>query len=143
MELPGGRRFGLHRFVTVLAAGDGALRSVHVAWAWVVIVANAVAGVWALGAHRYPALRRRELWWATAVAQLAVFVQVVIGVVLIQGRDTEPFGFHMLYGFTAAFTVAIIYSYRAQLKDQLYLLYGLGGLFLMGLAIRALEVGRF
>lgn len=127
--------------MTLLAAGGAAVRDLHVAWAWVVIVGNAVAGAWALGAHRYQVLRVRQLWWVTAGAQLAVFVQVVIGVVLIQGRDTEPFQFHMLYGFTAAFTAAIIYSYRAQLRDHLYLLYGLGGLFLMGLCIRALEVG--
>lgn len=129
--------------MTVLAAGGAALRDLHIAWAWVVIVANGIAGAWALAAHRYPALRMAALWWFTAVAQLTVFIQVVLGVVLIQGRDTEPFQFHMLYGFTAAFTVAIIYSYQSQLREHRYLLYGLGGLFLMGLCIRALEVGRF
>jgi hypothetical protein len=36
--------------------------------------------------------------------------------------------------------VGIIYSYRAQLKPHLYLLYGFGGLFLMGLGIRAMLV---
>jgi hypothetical protein len=48
----------------------------------------------------------------------------------------------MFYGFVAIFTVAIIYSYRQQMQHRLYLLYGLGGLFLMGLGIRALLVGR-
>ncbi|MGI8756064.1 MAG: hypothetical protein ACR2MB_09430 [Acidimicrobiales bacterium] len=117
------------------------MRSFHVVWAWVVIVANGGAGAWALGAHRYSGLRHRALWVFTASAQVAVFVEVVIGVVLIQGRKTEPYQFHMLYGFTAAFTVAIIYSYRSQLRDQRYLLYGFGGLFLMGLGLRALAVG--
>jgi hypothetical protein len=37
--------------------------------------------------------------------------------------------------------VAIIYSYRSQLKGKLYLLYGFGGLFLMGLGIRAMLKG--
>ena len=37
--------------------------------------------------------------------------------------------------------VGIIYSYRAQLAPHRYLLYGLGGLFLMGLGIRAMIVG--
>jgi len=117
------------------------MRSFHVAWAWVVIVANALAGGWALGAHRYPSLRHRALWTLTALAQVTVFVEVVVGVILIQGRTTAPYQFHMLYGFTAAFTVAIIYSYRGQLRDQRYLLYGFGGLFLMGLGLRALAVG--
>ena len=126
--------------MSVVAVNE-AVRTIHLDWAWVVIVTNGVAGVWALAAQRFEQARLRPLWWFTVVAELAVFVQVVLGVILIQGRDTEPLQFHMLYGFTAAFTVAIIYSYRAQLKPHLYLLYGFGGLFLMGLAIRALEVG--
>lgn len=126
-----------------MLAASQTLSDVHVWWAWVMIVANAVAGGWALAAHRFERVRHQALWWVTAVAQLSVFVQVILGVILIQGRDTEPFQFHMLYGFTAAFAVAIIYSYRSQLKAQVYLLYGLGGLFVMGLGIRALEVGRF
>jgi hypothetical protein len=36
--------------------------------------------------------------------------------------------------------VGIIYSYRPQLQPYVYLLYGLGGLFIMGLAIRAVVV---
>jgi hypothetical protein len=44
----------------------------------------------------------------------------------------------VFYGFLAVFAVAIIYSYRTQLRNRLYLLYGLGGLFIMGLGIRAL-----
>ena len=70
-----------------------------------------------------------------------LFVQVVLGVAALQGRDTAPYKFHMFYGFIAAFTVAIVYSYRAQLKAHQYLLYGFGGLFLMGLGLRALQVG--
>jgi hypothetical protein len=38
--------------------------------------------------------------------------------------------------------VAIIYSYRHQLEKYRYLLYGGGGLFLMGLGIRAMLVGK-
>ena len=40
----------------------------------------------------------------------------------------------------ALFAVAIIYSYRGQLKGRLYLLYGAGGFFLMGLALRAIHL---
>jgi len=140
VELPGGRRVGPDHALSPLAAIE-VVKDLHLDWAWVVIVTNGVAGAWALAAHRVPRLRVALLWWLTVAAELAVFVQVVLGVVLIQGLDTEPYQFHMLYGFTAAFTVAIIYSYRAQLKPHLYLLYGFGGLFLMGLGIRALEVG--
>jgi hypothetical protein len=127
--------------VSPVVGASQALADVHVWWAWVVIVANGVAGAWALGAHRWEALRHRALWWFTGAAQVSILVEVVLGTILIQGRDTEPFKFHMFYAFVALFSAAIIYSYRAQLRDHRHLLYGFGGLFLMGCAIRALEVG--
>lgn len=104
------------------------------------VVSNAVVGCWALAAHRDERFRSRWLWWSTAVAELTVFVQVVLGVIVIQGRTEEDFGFHVLYGFSAAFAVAIIYSYRNQLAEKVYLLYGLGGLFIAGLGLRAMSI---
>ena len=111
-------------------------------WAWYMIIANGLAGVWSLGAHRVPSLRTRALWWFTAFAQLTIFVQVALGVALVNRYKIEFPQFHAFYGFVGIIAVAIIYSYRNQMKHKLYLLYGLGGLFLMGLGIRALLVGQ-
>ena len=116
------------------------LHDAHVVVAWVVIVANALAGLWALGAHWLPVLRRRELWWFTIAAELAIVVQIVLGVLLVTTEDREVPQFHMFYGFVALASVGIIYSYRHQVAAHLYLLYGLGGLFLMGLALRAISI---
>ncbi|CAN5846129.1 hypothetical protein BH23ACT2_BH23ACT2_28470 [soil metagenome] len=123
-----------------LLAVSPLLADLHDAWSWVVVVGNGLAGAWALGAHRVEALRHRTLWWFTAGAQTSIFVQVALGVTLIDGRPIEEMQFHMFYGFIAAFTVAIIFSYRAQLQAQRYLLYGFGGLFLMGLGIRNMVI---
>jgi hypothetical protein len=106
-----------------------------------VIVGNGVAGAWALGASRLPALRTRALWWWTAAAQVAVFVQVALGVAMVAIEDRTVEQFHMFYGFVAILAVGGIYSYRQQLRHRLHLLYGFGGLFVMGLAIRALLLG--
>ena len=48
--------------------------------------------------------------------------------------------FHALYGFSTIFAVAVLYSYRNSpfIADKVYLLYGCGGLFIMGLGIRNL-----
>jgi hypothetical protein len=119
----------------------GALLDVHEGFAWFVVVANGLAGVWALGAHWRPELRSRSLWVFTAVAQLSVFAQVILGVALVSVQDIEAPEFHMFYGFVAIIAVAIIYAYRHQLEEHRYLLYGGGGLFLMGLAIRAMIIG--
>ena len=115
-------------------------RDVHSTFAWVDIGLNVFAGSWALAAHWIVALRRRELWWAITVAYLAVFVQVLLGVILMNVNDLEPDRFHLFYGFVALAGVGIIYSYRQQLEHQKYLLYGLGGLFIAGLGLRALTL---
>jgi hypothetical protein len=117
------------------------LRDVHVAGGWVVVIGNALAGVWALGAHRWLALRRPSLWWFTAAAEIAIAVEVLLGVLLVAREDREAPQFHAFYGFVALASVGIIYSYRHQLAGRRYLLYGLGSLFLMGLGIRAMVIG--
>lgn len=118
------------------------LYSLHENWAWVMILSNAFAGLWSLAAHKLQALRSRAMWWFTAAAQLTVFVQVILGVVMVNRDKLEFPQFHAFYGFVAIIAVAIIYAYRAQMKTKVYLLYGFGGLFLMGLGIRAMLVGQ-
>ena len=118
------------------------LNDLHTNWAWVVIIGNALAGIWSLSAHKLVSLRTRALWWYTGVAQFTVFIQVIFGVIMVN-RDKAVFpAFHAFYGFVAIIAIAIIYSYRAQLKGRVYLLYGFGGLFIMGLGIRAMLVGQ-
>jgi hypothetical protein len=117
------------------------LRDVHVGFAWFLILSNAAVGCWALAAQWRPQLRVPALWWATGVAQVAVFVQVFLGVAVMKSEDVKLNDLHALYGFSGIVAVGIIYSYRQQLADRKYLLYGLGGLFIMGLGIRAMFIG--
>lgn len=121
-----------------------ALFDVHVWLAWVVVGLNVVAGVWALVAHRVEGARHRSLWWFTAVAEATIAVQVLIGVLVRRERfpdgDPDHLGIHMFYGYLALFAMAILYSYRGQLRAHLHLLYGVGGLFLAGLALRAIAL---
>ena len=114
-------------------------REAHDYFSWFVVLANAAVGLWALAAHWLTLLRTRWLWWVTGVAQSSLFVQAGLGALILSDEDIEPDEFHVFYGFIALVAVAIIYSYRSQLDERWsYLLYGLGGLFVMGLAIRAM-----
>lgn len=115
------------------------LRDLHEGLAPVVVVANGAVGLWALAAHWLEALRHRALWFATAVAQVAIVVEVALGVGALNVDGREPDQYHLFYGFVAVATIGIIYSYRAQLREHRYLLYGGGSLFLMGLALRAMQ----
>ena len=103
-----------------------------------VVIGNGVVGLWALGAERLPSLRTRWLWICTIAAEVAIFVQVALGVAVQKVDELEPPRLHDFYGFVAIITVAIVYAYRVQLEERLYLLYGFGGLFMMGLGIRAM-----
>ena len=116
-------------------------RSAHEAFAWVLMSANAAAGAWCLLAHVERRARHRLLWWAVIAAQVLVFVEVTLGVILMNVEDLEPPELHVLYGFSAIIAVAILYGYRstsAWVRAREYLIYGLGSLFIMGLGIREL-----
>lgn len=116
------------------------LRSLHIGLGWAVVLSNAAVGFWALGAHKVESLRGRPLWAATAVAQVLVGLQVILGVIAMQVNNVEVQGVHLFYGFIALFFVAILYSYGKQIDNWRYLLYGLGSLFLMGLALRSMFI---
>ncbi len=102
------------------------------------VLSNAGAGTWGVLAHWRPAVRRRELWWATAVAQASVAIQALLGVLVLQVDGREVQQLHVIYGFVSLASVGILYSYRQQILQWQYLLYGLGGLFLMGMGIRGM-----
>jgi hypothetical protein len=102
-----------------------------------VIMANGLAGIVALAAWRVPSLRGR--WWmiATALAEIALVVQVTTGAVLVSDETITAPRIHMFYGFVGFATVGLAYSSRDTMRGRLEMLYGLVGLFLMGIGIRA------
>lgn len=113
------------------------LRSFHAWWGYVAIAANGLVGLAALLAWRVPRVRGRWLWVATIAAEVAMMLQVIVGVILVASKDYTVPRFHMFYGFLAFLTVGLAYQYRGQMRGRREMLYGLAGLFLMGLGIRA------
>lgn len=113
------------------------LRDFHSEWGYVAIVANGIVGVAALVAWRVDRIRGRWLWIATIVAEVAMMLQVLGGVILVASKDYGVPRFHMFYGFIAFLTVGLAYQYRGQMRGRREMLYGLVGLFIMGLGIRA------
>jgi hypothetical protein len=105
---------------------------------WIQVGVCAAAGVWAGLAHLVRQLRGRPLWVFTVVAYLIVTADVIMASVLVAHFDWEFPELHMLYEFSGIVAIGIIYSYGQQLKARRYLIYGGGGLFLMGLALRSL-----
>lgn len=118
------------------------LLDLHQKFAWFAIIANGLVGLWVTAAHWIVALRTKIMWWFVGVAWVSVAIQVLMGVGLVTTQHLSAPRYHMFYGFVSVIAIAIIYSYRAQMRHKIYLLVGLGSLFLMGLAIRAVIVGR-
>ncbi len=119
------------------------LVEIHRGFAWVVIIGNALAGLWALGAHWQHSLRTRALWWFTIAMEITIFIQVILGVAIVNSEKIDPPQFHLLYGFAGIIAVGIIYSYKTTspwVRERIYLVYGLTGLFLMGCGIRPMLV---
>ena len=117
-----------------------AMHDVHNALAWALILSNAAVGIWALAAQYVPVLRMRVLWYATVLAQATTIAVAVTGAIIVNQQNIELDSFHALYGFSTIFAVLILYSYRSSpfVADKVHLLYGCGGLFIMGLGLRSL-----
>ena len=118
------------------------LLDVHRAWGYAAIAANFLAGAYTLSAWRWPRLRTRWLWWPTIVAEAMMLIQVLLGVLRVSVQDFKPQRFHMFYGFVAFISIGLLYSYRYvwRAANRMELAYGLGGIFIMGLGLRALSV---
>jgi hypothetical protein len=114
-----------------------ALFDFHKYWGYVAIVANGIVGVFALIAWRLRRARGRWLWISTIVAESMMMLQVLVGAILVISKDYAAPRFHMFYGFLAFLTVGLAYQYRKQMRGRTELFYGLVGLFIMGLGIRA------
>ena len=101
------------------------------------IVANGLAGLMALAAWRLRKVPRQ--WWvvATALAEIALLIQVTSGAVLVSDETITAPRIHMFYGFVGFATVGLAYSSRDSMRGRVDMLYGLVGLFLMGIGIRA------
>ena len=120
------------------------LFNVHKYWGLTAIVLNALSGIYALVAYKVPRWRGRGVWIGVIVAESAMMIQVALGAALVSSQSGKPPRFHMFYGFVAFISVGLLYSYRYvfRARNQMELFYGLGGLFVMGLGIRAvLQVG--
>ena len=116
------------------------MRTAHEVCGWLLIAFNALAGVLCLAAYHWPRLRGRWLWAVVIVAEALVFMQATLGTILARRENVKLGDLHALYGFSAIVAVMIMYGYRTSpfLKGKELILYGLGGLFIMGLGIRNL-----
>ena len=150
------RRRGLRRGRRPMAAAAAAaaerltallalvLLDLHVGWAWVVIIGNGLAG--RLGARRplaAGAAHPRAVVVHRSSSRSRSSCRSRSAWRSWPARSIEAPQFHMFYGFVAIIAVGDhLLLPRTSCASRRYLLYGFGGLFLMGLGIRAMLVGQ-
>jgi heme A synthase len=80
---------------------------------------------------------------ALVIAVALFLVEGLVGIILLlTGQMPSRGGVHFLYGVTMLITVPAIYAFtRGSNTSRESLLYGLGMLFIWGLADRAVETG--
>ena len=113
---------------------------IHRFWGYVSIVANGLAGLYCLAAWKWKGMRGRPVWIVTTIAEVAILIQLILGVALVAGDKAYAKSvprFHLFYAVLIFITVGLLYAYRRDMRGRLELMYGLGGLFVMGLGIRA------
>lgn len=98
---------------------------------------NGVVGIWGVLLARQDDVPR-AFYWGVGLAIASLLVQVVVGVALMSGEETDPGNQHVFYGVLIAVTFAFAYIYRAQFRKRPALYYGLLLLFAMGLGIRGI-----
>ena len=78
------------------------------------------------------------LWCVMAAVEAgSVRLSFASGAILVASKDYSAPKIHMFYGFLAFLTVGFAYQYRHSMRGRREMLYGLVGLFIMGLGIRA------
>jgi hypothetical protein len=113
------------------------LHDFHAMWAYVAIAANGLVGIAGLVAWRVERLRGRWLLPAVLVASVTMVVQIVVGVILQASKDYKAPDFHIFYGILVFVTLGFLYQFRFQMRGRREMLFGVAGLFIMGLGIRA------
>lgn len=111
------------------------MRTFHSQFAYVVVLANLVAGVWGLMTWRRNKTGSRAFWITLAAAWATIFVQGLLGLTLFQ-RYKPPFKHHF-YGFLFVIVMIAVLPLRSENPRTRLLVFSAATLFIGIVAVRA------
>ena len=115
------------------------LSQIHSVLAQSMILYSLAYGLWGLYNYVRKVGPSGSYWGTLMVAELLYIAQGVAGAVLYLQGLRPARGVHLLYGVLALITVPAAYAYlRGQDDRRVSLVFGLVGLFLAGVALRAI-----
>lgn len=93
------------------------MQTAHLIAGVAVLATNLLAGAWGglSWARRRPSV---GFWYALRVAQLAMVVQVVLGMGLLLGGSEPPSGLHVLYGLLPLLVTLLAEGVRAGVAEH-------------------------
>lgn len=129
----------------ILAAAEtqkGIVQTLHTGFATVVLLYSLALGLWGLLLWLRGSNPSGGYLGALIIAEGVIILQGLIGLVLLVTGHRPHDALHYLYGVVAAITLPAAYFYGdggRERRDSL--IFGLAGLFLMGIAIRGIGTG--
>jgi len=118
------------------------LRSFHAGLAYTVVALNLAAGLWGLLFVRRRLPAPRLFWPAIVAGQVALAVQVVAGVALLNQLGAKP-GFHVFYGFVVLIAAALSWALRGESPRRAIVVSSVVAVFVGAVSVRAmLTAGR-
>lgn len=111
------------------------MRTLHTNFAWVVVAANLIVGIWGLVRHRRKLAPVRWFWIALGIAWATIFIQGAMGLTLFQD-DKPPFK-HTFYGFLFVVVMLIVWPLRGENARTMQLVFSAATLFIGIVAVRA------
>jgi len=94
------------------------LLELHRNWAWFVIIGNGLAGLWSLASAQVQRVANASPVVVHRIVEVAIFVQVAMGVALVNKYKLQFPKFHAFYGFVAIIAVAIILQLSPAVEGQ-------------------------
>ncbi len=111
------------------------MRAFHSQFAYIVVAANLVVGVWGIVMWRRKKASTRQFWIALGAAWGSIFIQGLMGLTLF--NDYRPPFKHHFYGFLFAIITLAVFPLRAENDRRRLLVFSLATLFIGIVAVRA------
>lgn len=115
------------------------MSALHANFAWVVVAANLVVGVWGIVLWRTKRAASRTFWIPLGVAWAAIYAQGVLGLTMFQ-RCQPPFRHHF-YGFLFVIITIIAFAMRGEAPSRRLFIFSALTLFIGIVAVRAVISG--
>lgn len=118
------------------------MTALHASIANALVLFYALVGLWGVGLGMLKRPLDSAYRGALVLAVVTACVQVGVGLVLlvVVGLPRDPV--HLLYGMSLVITLPLVRQYLAGQHLPPPMAYGLGCLFMAGLALRAITTGR-